>query len=131
MKTYILPLLLVLLTAGNANAQTELAPDQNPNYTISRDKYMKMADSLTRWHSTTLQNTYEAIDFMADREKIRNDRREFRQQLRMERARWYNYNYRNDGYFNPSYNYPNNNYYNSYRNNYRNNRWQRNRFWWW
>jgi hypothetical protein len=130
MKTYLLPLLSILLISGIANAQTELAPNQNPNYTVSRDKYMKMADSLIQWHSTTLQNTYEAIDFLADREKARTDRREFRQQLRLERARWNNYNYQNDGYFYPSYNYPNNSYYNSYRNN-RNYRWQRNRFWWW
>jgi hypothetical protein len=129
MKTYLLPLLALLLT-GVADAQTELAPDQNPSFAISRDKYMQMADSLTRWHSTTLQNTYEAIDFLADREKLRTDRREFRQQLRLERARWNNYNYLNDGNFYSPYN----NFNNSWRNPYgqfRNYRWQRNRFWWW
>lgn len=131
MKKMLLPVLSLLLVSVMANAQTELAPDQNPNYAVSRDKYMQMADSLNQWHSTTLQNTYQAIDFMADKERARNERREFRQQLRLERARWNNYNYRNDGYFNSPYDYRNNNsYYSPYGNN-RPNRWQRNRFWWW
>lgn len=131
MKKMLLPVLSLLLVSVMANAQTELAPDQNPNYVVSRDKYMQMADSLNQWHSTTLQNTYQAIDFMADKERARNDRREFRQQLRLERARWNNYNYRSDGYFNSPYDYSNNNsYYSPYGNN-RPYRWQRNRFWWW
>lgn len=130
MKTQLLPLLTLLLFSGLVNAQTELAPDQNPNYAISRDKYMKMADSLNDWHSTTLQNTYRAADWLADREQARKDRSEFRRQLRLERARWNNYNYRHDGYFDSYNNYNNNSYYDPY-NNYRNNRWQRPRFWWW
>jgi hypothetical protein len=131
MKKMLLPVLSLLLSSVMANAQTELAPDQNPNYAVSRDKYMQMADSLNQWHSTTLQNTYQAIDFMADKERARNERTKPRQQLRLERARWNNYNYRNDGYFNSPYDYRNNNsYYSPYGNN-RPNRWQRNRFWWW
>jgi hypothetical protein len=123
-------LLTILLAAATVtNAQTGLAPDQNPNYAISRDKYMKMADSLNSWHSTTLQNTYEAIDWRTDKEKAKEERREFRQQLRLERARWSGYDYRNEGYFYPSYNYrpgyyPSSNYY-------RNNRWHRSHYWWW
>lgn len=99
----------------SGQSQSHLAPDQNPNFAISRDKYMKIADSLNAWHSTTLQENYKAIDWLADRKEARADRREFRRQLRRERAGWYNdydnYNYYpyNDyrrGYYNNSY-YPN------------------------
>jgi len=131
MKAQFLTLLTLLLGSVLVNAQTELAPDQNPNYAISRDKYMKMADSLTQWHSTTLQNTYQAIDWLADRERARKNRIDFRRQLRLERARWNGYNYRNDGYYDPYNSYNNNSYYNPYNNYNRNNRWQRPRFWWW
>ncbi|MBL7730332.1 MAG: hypothetical protein JNM88_04075 [Chitinophagaceae bacterium] len=130
MKAQFLTWLTLLLGPVLVNAQTELAPDQNPNYAISRDKYMKMADSMTKWHGTTLQNTYQAIDWLADRERARKNRIDFRRQLRLERARWNGYNYRNDGYYDP-YNSYNNSYYNSFNNYNRGNRWQRPRFWWW
>jgi hypothetical protein len=115
-----------MLVAGfflgvSGRSQLALAPDQNPNFAVSRDKYMKLADSLNAWHSTTLQQNYKAIDWLADRKEARADRREFRQQLRLERARWsndyyydnYDYypSYRNrGGYYNNNYNYNNRNY---------------------
>ncbi|MBL7741186.1 MAG: hypothetical protein JNK14_18330 [Chitinophagaceae bacterium] len=106
-------------------SQAPLAPDQNPNFAVSRDKYMKIADSLNAWHSTTLQENYKAIDWLEDRREARADRREFRRQLRLERARY------NDVYYYDDYNYsPYNNHYRrgSY-NNYYNNRFNRgNRF---
>jgi hypothetical protein len=109
----------------SGNSQLALAPDQNPNFAVSRDKYMKMADSLNAWHSTTLQENYKAIDWLADRKEARADRREFRQQLRLERARWYNNDYYNNYDYYPSYygnrGYYNNNYYYNNRN-YRRNR---------
>ncbi len=120
-----------------STAQTNLAPDQNPNYAISRAKYMQLADSLNEWHSTTKQENYKAIDWLADRREARADRREFRRQLRMERARWVD-----DGYYNDGYYLPNNYYYRNNNNNYyRYNNWGRNRsfgvypslglnFWW-
>lgn len=134
-------LLFPILTAAvcfcsyTGTAQTNLAPDQNPNYAISRAKYMQLADSLNEWHSTTQQENYKAIDWLADRREARADRREFRRQLRMERARWVDYGYYNDGYYLP------NNYYYRNNNNYRYNNWRRNRsfgvypslglnFWW-
>ena len=87
---YFLLLAALLPVAGSSFAQPGLLPDQNPNYAVSRDKYMKLADSLTGWHSTTLQETYKAIDWLADRQEARDERREFRRQLRMERLRWNN-----------------------------------------
>jgi hypothetical protein len=128
MKKRLLPFLLMLAISGIVNAQLELAADQNPNFAVSRDKYMKMADSLNQWHSTTFQNTYRAIDWRSDKEKARDDRREFRQQLRLERARWSGYDYRNEGYYNPYYSSRSQYNYSTYRN--QNYRWQRPHFWW-
>ena len=114
MKKNLFTLFVMLSFSLIVSAQNDLAPDQNPNYAISRDKYMRLSDSVNRWHSTTLQNTYHAIDWVADRAKAREDRRDFRQQLRLERARWNGYDYRSDGYYNSYYN--NNNYYSPYNN---------------
>ena len=125
---------VVLFCSHTSTAQTDPAPNQNPNYAVSRAKYMQIADSLNEWHSTTQQNIYKAIDWLADRKEARADRREFRRQLRLERARW-DYDYYNDGY------YPNNYYHRNYNNRYRSNNYRRNRsfgihpwyglnFWW-
>ncbi len=103
-----------------ANAQSELAPDQNPNYAVSRAKYMQIADSLNEWHSTTYQQMYKAIDWLEDRKEARADRREFRRQLRMERARW-GYDYFDTGYY-PGNSYRNFNNRYRYNNNYRRHR---------
>jgi hypothetical protein len=132
MKAYLLqmPILIAAFFTGNKlSAQdADLAPDQNPNYAISRDKYMGMADSINAWHSTTIQDTYKAKDWLADRAEARMERRQFRRELRRYRAGWYdpyynNYynNYNNYRYY-PNYNYRNRyhrNYYRGYRN-----------FWW-
>ena len=106
-------LLSGLFTGIAGHPQTALAPDQNPDFAVSRNKYMKIADSLSAWHSTTLQENYKAIDWLEDRRQARADRREFRRQLRMERARGrfdyyddYDYYYPYRGY--RRYGYPNN-----------------------
>ena len=131
---YLIPTAAVFFCSYIATAQTGLAPDQNPNYTVSRAKYMQVADSLNEWHSTTQHNIYKAIDWLADRKEARADRLEFRRQLRMERAGW-DYDYYNDGYY--SNNYYHRNYNTHYRyNNYRRNRsfavhpWYGLNFWW-
>ncbi len=103
----ILPLPVVMLFAMTAVAQNSLAPDQNPNYMVSQARYMKMADSLNSWHSTTPQETYKAIDYLADKAEARAQRRAARREWRMERTRWDYYNGYNDYY------YPNS-YYNGY-----------------
>jgi hypothetical protein len=90
-----------LVTA--TNAQVSLAPDQNPSFAVSRDKYMQIADSMNQWHGTTFQETYKAFDWYENKLERRDERRQFRQQLRLERYRYdynpyyhsgYNYNYR-------------------------------------
>lgn len=118
----LLPLAMMIATFGMA--QTMLAEDQNPNYMVSQAKYTKMADSINQWHSTTPQETYKAIDYLVDKREAREQRRAFRRELRMERARnGYYYNDYNSGY------YPYYNNYNYYRPNYGyRSRW--NQFYW-
>src|SRR5687768_13849393 len=105
-------LLAFILFSINTNAQQGLAANQNPGYEESRSKYMSVADSMNNWHSTTSQETYTAIDYMAELRAERARRREFRRQIHLERVRgrygWYNNDY---GY------YPTNGdgYYNNYR----------------
>jgi len=126
-------MLAFMLFAGATMAQTTLAPDQNPDFAISRAKYMKMADSINTWQGTTAQETYKAIDYLADKAEARANRRAFRQQLRLERAR---YGYPSFDWYN-SLNYGNgwgnyNNYYSPYRYNRRNNfSWNLGLGWWW
>ncbi|RYF45246.1 MAG: hypothetical protein EOO38_16360 [Cytophagaceae bacterium] len=115
-------LLLILAINTNSFAQTTLVADQNVRFEESRAKYMQTADSINAWHSTTVQDTYKAIDYLADKAEAREQRRAFRRELRLERARngygWYDdysygYGYGN-GYGNYGY-YPNrfNNGYNN------------------
>jgi hypothetical protein len=118
----LLPLAMLIATWGMSQS---LAPDQNPDYMVSQAKYMGMADSINTWHGTTPQETYKAIDWMAARQERRDERRAFRRQIRMERARYgwyyndYGYNYYPNTYSyypvysrNYGYNYhPYNNYY--------------------
>jgi hypothetical protein len=115
-----------MLIATWGMSQT-LVEDQNPNYMISQAKYAQMADSLNSLHGTTPQETYKAIDWLADRREAREQRRAFRRELRMERARngWY---YNDYSYYYPSYsgNYYHN-YYRPYR--YYRPRWTRNDYW--
>jgi hypothetical protein len=96
--------LLVTAGANIANAQASLAPDQNPSYSVSRDKYIKMADSINAWHSTTVQQTYRAIDYLEDRRIAREERRAFRRELRLERTRHGGgRSYYDNAYYNPYY----------------------------
>lgn len=97
-----------LLTAWGfttVNAQETLAVDQNPAFAVSRAKYMAVADSINQWHGITHQQTYKAFDWYEQKMERRNDRRQFRRDLRMERAKrsgYYRYN-GNRSYYNPYY----------------------------
>ena len=105
-----LPIFLItFLWAFTGWSQDEPAPNQNPDYALSRARYMGVADSLTALHGTTLQETYKAIDWLADRREARAARRSFRQQLRLSRAQWYSQSYY------PSYRYGTGRYHRSYR----------------
>ncbi|AXY76626.1 hypothetical protein D3H65_22655 [Paraflavitalea soli] len=105
MKSILLTAFLIVTTVLAGTAQN-LAPDQNPSFMVSQARYMQMADSINSWHGTTVQNTYKAIDYLEDKRELRANRKAWRRELRMERARnsgWYN------GYYNDYY-YPYNSY---------------------
>jgi len=119
MKRMILSLIaapLLSLPGISALAQQATVPDQNPDYRKSLEKYVRKADSLNEWHSTTQHDMYKAIDWLEDRREARADRREFRQKLRLERARWYG----SDLYYN---NYGYGRYYRPYYYNHRRSGW--------
>ena len=122
MKLFTLLLFSIVFTSLQSSfAQSEvLLPDQNPQYYSSKAKYMLLADSINKFHSTTLQNTYEAYDWYDAKQKRRSDRLLFRRELRLERARFSNrWNYSNyNGWNNRDYYQPYNNWQNgNYRNN--------------
>lgn len=89
----------------------EPAGNQNPRHAISRDKYLNLADSLNSSQSTTLQDTYKAIDYLADKQEAREARKQYRRDLRMERAR---YGYYEDYYYTPYYRNYGTNFYHPY-----------------
>ncbi|WEK36937.1 MAG: hypothetical protein P0Y53_05430 [Candidatus Pseudobacter hemicellulosilyticus] len=101
--------LLALFVASTAGAQ-DLAPNQNPQYMFSQQKYIRMMDSINTWHGTTPQETYKAIDFLADKREARELRKASRRELRLERARYGGWN--NNDYYNNSGFYG---YYGGYR----------------
>ncbi|MEJ7736293.1 MAG: hypothetical protein WKF97_02600 [Chitinophagaceae bacterium] len=91
----VLTVLLITTSGQDIQAQLDLVADQNPQYTVSRDKYIKLADSINTWHSTTEHQTYKAIDYLEDKRELRKSRQALHQELRLERARYgwsYDYN---------------------------------------
>jgi len=124
---------MAMLIAIGSMSQT-LVEDQNPDYMISQVKYLGMADSLNALHGTTPQETYKAIDWMAERQERRDARRAFRRELRLARAQYgyyyndygyYNYNYRSSYYpvYSGNYYYNYNPYHSYYRPRYYNRNW--------
>ncbi|MDF2190956.1 hypothetical protein [Paraflavitalea sp. CAU 1676] len=86
MKSFLLTASIVLAAVFASSAQTS-APDQNPSFMVSQARYMNMADSVNSWHSTTLQETYKAIDYYEDKLALRASRKAWKRELRMEKAR--------------------------------------------
>ncbi len=94
-----------LLTAAAVNAQeNKLAPDQNPNYKISQDRYIKAQDELLASMNTTVQNTYKAYDWYEAKRERKQQRYNDRQERRLYRLQ--------NQYYTPYNNY--NNYYDPY-----------------
>jgi hypothetical protein len=86
----------------NANAQSQLVPDQNPNYIVSQHHYTRILDSLQITMNTTVQDTYKAYDWYEAKLEKKQNRINTRYQARLIRAENSNYNY------NYGYNYNNN-----------------------
>lgn len=85
MKKYLLTLVFALMAGGFALAQSS---DQNPRAREAYQAYEGQADSLhAATMGATIDKTYEAYDPILIKQQRREDRREFRRQLRLERAR--------------------------------------------
>lgn len=102
----LLPFLICFISV-TASAQTsQLAPDQNPNYLISQQKYMQYKDSLQSTMNTTVQQTYKAYDWYQAKLERKQNRVENSNQRRLY-ASYYNaydyYGYNNRYYGNNFY----------------------------
>jgi hypothetical protein len=109
------------IIAGAFSAMSQdLAPDQNPNYKVSMDKYASNQLSLQTTNNTTIQETYKAYDFSQAKAERKAERRNFRRESRL----FNNYNNNWDNGWNNNYygNGWNNNRFNNGWNNYNNNR---------
>ncbi len=112
---------IIVAAAGFAANAQDLAPDQNPNYKMSLDKYTASYATLQSSNNVTLQNTYKAYDWSTARLERKAERRNDRREMRLYN-RYNNYNSCNNYY--DDYDYYNNDYNNrryQYRNN---NRWR-------
>ncbi len=110
LRSFLTIITVCLATAAIAQESSQsLAPDQNPNFNVSRQKYMAIKDSLLTYANNTVQETYKAYDWYEAKLERKAQRRENR--------RTSNYN---SSYYSPYYD----NYYNGWNNygNY-NNRW--------
>ena len=117
-----------LLIGTNVKAQN---PDQNPNFKESQTKYTENAAELTKNQGQTIQDTYVAYDWTENKQNLKNERIQRRQDRRLMRQQpntiCYSSNnngygnYNNGGYYNNNYNnngYSNNGYYgNNYNSN--------------
>lgn len=119
MNKTLLTLLLGFMFVS-ASAQPALAPDQNPRYKESMDKYISIKDSLQLTNNTTVQQTYKAYDWYEAKQQARQDRINFRRQLRLNRS-YYGYN--PYSYYDDPYRYNGRNRYYYPRSGYRNIPW--------
>lgn len=82
-------LLLIFFVVGSSLVYAQNGvQNQNPNYRQSKEQYERIADSINSLQHTTVDRTYKAIDYLADRAEAREQRRQDRHELRMQRARW-------------------------------------------
>lgn len=111
-------LFIIIIAAGLAANAQELAPDQNPNYKVSLEKYTGNMVALQTTNNTTVQETYKAYDWSTAKAERKAERRNFRR----ERALFNTYN---NGWNNNNWNngWNNNNWNNGWNNN---NRWNNN-----
>ena len=83
-----------------ANAQSQLVPDQNPNYIVSQQHYTRILDSLEITMNTTVQNTYKAYDWYEAKLEKKQNRVNTRYQARLIRAQNSSFLYNNGFNFN-------------------------------
>lgn len=107
----------LLISSTVTKAQEELAPDQNPNYRRSMEKYIAEKDELLKNQGKTIQATYKAIDDMQLKQERKALRKSNRQERRLARINNRGYFYNSPYYglnanpYNYGYNYGNNFHY--------------------
>ncbi|MTG96954.1 MULTISPECIES: hypothetical protein [Myroides] len=94
---------------GQVSYGQELVEDQNPNYRNSMYKYVAIKDSLTTTLSTTVQDTYKAYDWYEAKQERKAQRKLWKHEERMARAKYGRNHYYSD-YYGNSYG----GYYNGY-----------------
>ncbi|WP_438425500.1 hypothetical protein [Aquimarina macrocephali] len=81
--------------------EAQLAEDQNPNYKVAMNRFLKNSQEYTLQQGTTAQETYKAIDPLEEKRELRSLRRQYRSQraywrherrlARIENTRYYDY----------------------------------------
>ncbi len=104
----------IMVSTTVAKAQEDLAPDQNPNYRKSMEKYIANKDELLKNQGKTIQDTYKAIDDMQIRQDRKDQKKVYRQERRLARINNRRYYNRGSYYSTPYYGNGYNNGYNSY-----------------
>lgn len=103
---YTLAAVALASSSHMVNAQ-ESAADQNPNHSISAEKYDQLSNTTETTQGKTIQETYKAYDWReakTERRQLRSDRRYEIRKLRLEsRNRYYRGMYRHNGFY-PPYN---------------------------
>ena len=76
-------LALIIFSGGYAASAQELAPDQNPNYKVSMEKYQASQINLQTVMNTTVQETYKAYDFRNAKLERKAERKADRRENRL------------------------------------------------
>ncbi len=84
MKYFFLSL-SIFITSTAFTQEVLQDPNQNPNYAISRQKYMSEKDKLLASMNTTEQNTYKAFDWSTFKEEKKQNRINRRQERALAR----------------------------------------------
>jgi len=91
---------IIIIAAGFSLQAQELAPDQNPNYKTSAEKYKTMQGELQTAMNTTVHSTYKAYDWTAAKAERKAARRNERINYRLYSQRYF------DSYYNNYYGRP-------------------------
>lgn len=86
---------------GYTQETVQLTEDQNPNYKVAMNRFLKNSQEYTLQQGTTVQETHKAIDPLEEKRELRSLRRQYRSQRaywtherrlkRIENIRYYDY----------------------------------------
>lgn len=76
-------ILLICIVIATCSFSQSHDSDQNPDYRITRTKYLGLRDSLIMYEGGTVQETYKAYDYMEDMQERKDAKTAFKRQLRL------------------------------------------------